>query len=292
MVANGNPWNYADLDREGHDGLGANPTLSPPLSQAPKKAPPPVPQLTPTVDVAPPKSLEESAEMDDFARHLQDGARRVRERLTSYIDTDNSNNMGSFLADPLADLQPPQRPSTRGSLKSKSSLGSIRMKEPRDHSQSRARKMLGIGASTMASTPSPTRSTSAEEDHAITGQPDDNFKGTPDEPRSSSDKDEKEDKDENVHAGLKAFRQARRELQRMKELESRQRRQPVATGPSASQPPGPMERDRTTGFRAPSQERSQPPVSYNAHKHSEEHRTMGGSRAASQASTERDRSGS
>ncbi|KAK0383606.1 hypothetical protein NLU13_9517 [Sarocladium strictum] len=291
MVSTGNPWSYADLERYDNDNLGANPLLSPSLSQAPQKAPPPIPQTTPTVDIASPQSPVDSAE-NDFARHLQDGARRVRERLTSYIETDNGNNLGTSLADSVADLQPPQRPSTRGSLKSKSSLGSIRTKEPRDHSQSRARKMLGLGASTMASAPSPTRSTSAEDDLAGSKQADSSRKTSPDEPRSSSDKDEKEDKEEHVHAGLKAFRQARRELQRMKELETRQRRQPAAGSPVSSQSAAPSDRERGPTFRASSQERGQPPVSYSARKYSEEQYQPGGSRAASRASTERDRSGS
>ncbi|KAL2207754.1 hypothetical protein CC79DRAFT_774211 [Sarocladium strictum] len=286
MVSSGNPWDYSEFDRIGQDDMNPSPVMSPSMTKAPRNAPPPIPQSTPKVDIAPPQSPGDE-EVDDFTRHLQDGARRVRERLTSYIDTDPTSDTMSYLADPMPDLQPPQRPSTRGSLKSKTSLGSIRTKEPRDRSQSRARKMLGIGASTMTSAPSPTRSTSAEEDQTTTEQPDSTYKAATEEPRTSSDREDKDDKEENVHAGLKAFRQARRELQRMKELETRQRRQPTSSAPMQSQPEAPV-----ANFRAPSQERSQPPVSYNPRKPSEEYRGPGGSRAPSQASTERDRSGS
>lgn len=45
-------------------------------------------------------------------------------------------------------------------------------------------------------------------------------------------------------------------------------------------------------YRSSEQERGQPPVSFNSRKQSEEFRGTGGSRAASRASTERDRSGS
>lgn len=286
MVTTSNPWMHGDQDRSSFYGTE---TTTP--SHAPTQAPPPVPTSVPSVDVAAPQS---PGDKDDFARHLADGARRVRERLTSYVETDNSQSAGTYLTEPQADLQPPQRPSTRGSLKSKSSFGSIRNKEPRDPSQSRAKKMLGIGASTMNSAPSPTKPTNAEAEI-----PKEETQGSSDvtanEPRSSS---EKEDKEENVHAGLKAFRQARRELQRMKELETRQRRggpgqqgQP-GSGSSASPQPASSSWDRAPTHRTPSQEtqdRSQPPVSYRNRMPSDDMRS--GSRAASRAS-ERDRSGS
>lgn len=49
-------------------------------------------------------SLEHEKETDDFARHLADGARRVRERLTSYVDPDS----GSFIppTPPVSELPP------------------------------------------------------------------------------------------------------------------------------------------------------------------------------------------
>ena len=287
IAQSGNPWDLADAQRDGEEGSNIRSAPLPPQTQPPTQAPPPIPQSTPRLDVAPPQSSDESPETDEFARHLADGARRVRERLTSYADSDMGSHMNTYLADPTSDLQPPQRPSTRGSLKSKSSLGSIRNKEPRDRSQSRARKMLGIGASTMNSAPSPTRPTNEMDipaPESLAGLPKDSV----DEPRSSSDKD---DKDENVHAGLKAFRQARRELQRMKELETRNRRpkQPNSAAQASSAETSAYESNPT--YRAPSQERSQPPVSYNARKQSEEYRSVG-SRAASRASSERDRSGS
>jgi hypothetical protein len=88
-----------------------------------------------------------------------------------------------------------------------------------------------------------------------------------------------------MHAGLKAFRQARRELQRMKELEVQQRYQAPQKAPPS------RDRAQTAGSRPPSQERRPPPVTYNRVP-SEEVRNGGNSRSASRAPSERDRSGS
>ncbi|KAM0440067.1 hypothetical protein ACHAPT_001170 [Fusarium lateritium] len=222
---------------------------------------------------------DQADEPDEFARHLADGARRVRERLTSYVEADSSKLVPA--APPVSELPPPPRPNALGILKSKSSRGSLvdrgRM-DRENQSQSKAKKLLGLrGSSPAPASASPRRSS---------------FEFSDDAQRSPDDRDERDGQEpeerENMHAGLKAFRQARRELQRMKELEVQQRYQAPQKAPSA---PSARERAQTTSSRPPSQERRPPPVTYNRVP-SEEVRNGPGSRSASRAPSERDRSGS
>lgn len=249
---------------------------------------------------------DKDRETDDFARHLADGARRVRERLTSYVESDSGSVVPA--PPPVSELPPPPRPNALGILKAKSSRGSLvdRTRGDREnHGQMKAKKLLGLGGPSPApgSAPRPGSYEAAEEQHKqeqYQSQSDDMYE---DEGRSSIDK-------ENVHAGLKAFRQARRELQRMKELEVQARYQgppqgapqqgapqpaPQQAPPHALQNP-PQTRDRAPSMRGPgsrqqSQERRPPPVTYNRMP-SEESRNGGGSRSGSRAPSERDRSGS
>ncbi|CAF3486834.1 hypothetical protein FGSG_08325 [Fusarium graminearum PH-1] len=226
---------------------------------------------------------QQQDETDEFARHLADGARRVRERLTSFVESDSGATVPEA---PLSELPPPPRPNALGILKSKPSIGSMeRGQGDREAvNQSKTKKLLGLRGSSPASAKvSPTRDTFDDR--------------MPQSPEGMNDADTPRDSEEKegVHAGLKAFRQARRDLQRMKELELQQRRQ----GPQS--PPTSRDRAQTaTSSRAPSQERSRPPpVSYNRMP-SEEAGANGGSRAGSRAGSrsgsrapsERDRSGS
>ncbi|CAK7275286.1 hypothetical protein SEPCBS57363_006603 [Sporothrix epigloea] len=120
-----------------------------------------------------------------------------------------------------------------------------------------------------------------------------------------------------VHPGLRAFRSARRQLQKRKELEVQARNQddraiahsvngsspPAASAEAASRnPQSPPRRERrpTLSSGPPSRERKPPPVYYQQRDHSQESRTSsngiagGRSRSGSRTSgqTERDRSGS
>lgn len=227
--------------------------------------------------------VDDEQDTDDFARHLADGARRVRERLTSYVESDPGGSISPAI--PSTEfLPPPARSNPLGILKSKSSRGSLIDRNRSDKealSQSKAKKLLGLGSPPVPVSPS-ARQTSFEMN-------DDPLRE--DKNEQIGEQDGTSGEKENVHAGLKAFRQARRELQRMKELEVQQRYQapqkappvqeqaPVARpGPQAS--PNPLSQDR------------RPPIAYNNRVPSEESRNGPRSRSGSRAPSERDRSGS
>lgn len=193
------------------------------------------------------------SEADEFASQLADARRRVRERLTSYAETDSSREASPLRhADPKKDifgpLSPPSSsggPPGLGILRPRSSRGSLAERSRTTVGpQSKAMKMLGIGSSTMTTSPSPSKQSFDEktspglapmqEEPPMT-QIDDSRQGksqgdTRVERRESvSDKE-----DENAHPGLKAFRQARRELQRRKELETLARHQASQASPPGS----------------------------------------------------------
>lgn len=246
------------------------------------------PQQAPVPVASPLLSQEKGQEQDDFARHLADGARRVREKLTSYAsDHSRSTSPVRQPAEVNQDFAPPKASAFSNMLRPRSSRGSLadRDRDTRDrsrtraNSQTRAMKMLGLGSSGNPTSPPPPKS--SFDGHDIERKQDSiEFE------RKSSEDNELGEKDEPIHAGLKAFRQARRELQRMKEKEVLQRYQPGQAPPQApSNPPPPP----------PVQHRQGPPVSFNQRIPSEESRTSrsrAGSRAGSRAPSERDRSSS
>ncbi|KAF4465852.1 hypothetical protein FALBO_7296 [Fusarium albosuccineum] len=272
MAVNANAWETIERDLAmSIDGSVTSPTRSSGLMEA--RLSPPNSARNSKVD----GSQEE--ETDDFARHLADGARRVRERLTSYVEADSTNVVAP--TPPVSELPPPPRLDALGILKSKSSRGSLvdRGRTDREHqSQSKAKKLLGL----RGSSPAPTSASPRRGSFEFSDEP----QPSPEEKIDSDDQRGPEEK-ENMHVGLKAFRQARRDLQRMKELEVQQRYQGPQKAPA-------RERAHTTS-RPPSQERRPPPVTYNRVP-SEEARNGGGSRSASRsgsrAPSERDRSGS
>ncbi|KAI1483168.1 hypothetical protein F4774DRAFT_212958 [Daldinia eschscholtzii] len=185
---------------------------------------------------------------DEFASQLADGARRVRERLTTFVETD-SRSTSPHRAEEPADAK-----SGLGSLQLKSSRGSL-VDRGRDSPQPKAINMLGLGASN-----------GSAREHA--------------ESEQAAEADS--------HAGLRAFRQAKRELQKMKEAELDVRHQTSAqdlslnTDSQRSTPTKPM----PPGPRSPDRERKPPPVFYQQRKFSEDHKERG------QLKTDRDRSGS
>ncbi|KAK8859062.1 hypothetical protein PGQ11_009796 [Apiospora arundinis] len=166
---------------------------------------------------------------EEFARELADGARRVRERLTSYVDSDNGSTTNLALQDNRESTSAHQsKPAPFGLLRNKSSLGSI--SQP-----SKAAKMLGLGTPA-----SPVQSNQQSHDADMSG-------GNESESNGES------------HAGIRAFRQARRDLQRLKEAEMQQRRQP----PQGSLPEPPAGRSTPTNqwnptHRSPSRDRKPP----------------------------------
>lgn len=280
-------------------------------------------------------------ETDEFANQLADARRRVRERLTSYAETDSSSREPSPLrhADSRKDVVGQPSPPMAGSalglgiLKPKSSRGSL-VDRTRNISgpQSKARKMLGIGAATMTASTSPRRQSFDDKDgpslapmQEETAMED---RGRDMSARGSdadtdAERSSPEDKnDDAVHPGLKAFRQARRELQRRKELATSNKHQaPQASHPDSDagsglrsrsvsgsgsgpdrydQPAQPRERptpNRENRSRQGTMNRDQkpPPVFYQQRVPSDEStygRALGSQPASRQASTERFRSGS
>ncbi|KAM0327450.1 hypothetical protein ACHAQA_005738 [Verticillium albo-atrum] len=249
---------------------------------------------------------------DDFARHLADGARRVRERLTSYVESDSR----SVSPQPLENREPlPSRPNPLHLLISKSSRGSL-VDRSREREQvpppPKVNKMLGLGASTMSSSPSPSkRSFDFETKDPLSPMEEEPEKSSPSKQQQSSperavptfqapvaeEKEAEEEKDEGMHAGLRAFRQARRELQKLKENETQQRHQPPAgpapMPPSVPAPRATPSRERPHGQRSPSRERRPPPVAYQPRPSQESAYGPGTPQSSRPSSrTERDRSGS
>ncbi|KAJ3518510.1 hypothetical protein NM208_g14491 [Fusarium decemcellulare] len=151
-------------------------------------------------DYPPPNSARNSKvdggqeeETDDFARHLADGARRVRERLTSYVEADSTNVVAP--TPPISELPPPPRLDALGILKSKSSRGSLvdRGRTDREHqSQSKAKKLLGL----RGSSPAPTSASPRRGSFEFSDEP----QPSPEEKIDSDDQRGPEEK-ENMHAG-------------------------------------------------------------------------------------------
>ena len=210
-------------------------------------------------------------ETDEFARHLADGAQRVRDRLTTYAESEASRSTSPAAPlPPTEDELPPPRTSAFSVLRSKSSRGSLASRSRERGERSRSRPAKGLGLKTSAP-PSPPAARPSVDGHS-------DASGAP---RKQSG-ERTPDKDDNAHAGLKAFRQARRELQRMKEQEVRQRHgNQIPSAPtSAPPPPPPQARERSSGQ---GQDRGPPPVTYNR---------MPSGESGSRAPSERDRSGS
>ncbi|KAI1388119.1 uncharacterized protein F4822DRAFT_302799 [Hypoxylon trugodes] len=208
-------------------------------------------------------STTPSDERDEFASQLADGARRVRERLTTYVETDSRSTSPHRQGEP-AD-------SSRGLLRQKESRGSL-IDRGREPPQSKAMKMLGLGGSNNSQASSPVREPKKEENTREYIEPDDKS-GEPEE----------------GNLGLRAFTKARRELQKVKELETQARHhQPqdsVQENDSVrSTPTGGQSRQQS-----PEQEQRLLPVTYQRQPPSEESRE---NRYREQSRSDRNRSGS
>ncbi|KAI8955318.1 hypothetical protein F4801DRAFT_323987 [Xylaria longipes] len=198
--------------------------------------------------------LPSDEKTDEFASQLADGARRIREKLTSYVETDSrsSSPHRSGEQNDAADLAPLPRPSGLGAiLRPRSSRGSLNDRG-RDPSSTKAFKMMGIspGGSRTASPGSESQRGQVETDGEL-----------------RQDKEEKEmarDGDDQ-HSGLRQFRQARRELQRLKELELQSRHPPAPQGPPPDIPSPQHRVTKSPGgprSRTPSRDQKLPPVYY------------------------------
>lgn len=276
---------------------------------------PPVSAHSPQSDA--PSTLRLSAQTedngeDDFASQLADAKRRVHERLTTYVESDSSRTTSPL----LVPTEPPMpvsksNPLGIGILKGKSSRGSL-MERSRDVSQTRGMKKLGLGNTTTTS-PGPTKQ-SFEDVHSAyvrerksdsdtanrferdSGHTPQNLAATSwmspdasDEADVSMDGDVESEagsrpslsktEDGSIHPGLRAFRNARRQLQKQKEMESEE------TSPVEGR----------HGSRA-SNDRKPPPVYHSQREPSQDSWNNSGpqSRPESKASSrsDRDRSGS
>ncbi|KAI1741499.1 hypothetical protein F4680DRAFT_66496 [Xylaria scruposa] len=190
--------------------------------------------------------LPSDEKSDEFASQLADGARRIREKLTSYVETDSrsSSPRRSGEQNDAVDLAPLPRPSGLGAiLRPRSSRGSL-IDRGRDPSSTKAFKMMGI---------SPGGSRTASPGSEAGG-----------ELRQEKEEQEITRGGEDQHPGLRQFRQARRELQRLKELESQSRHPPAPQGPPPEIPSPQRRATRSPGgprSRTPS--RDQKPMSVN-----------------------------
>ncbi|KAK7934588.1 hypothetical protein PG985_000083 [Apiospora marii] len=229
-----------------------------------------VPRLNAAADepVSPsnPGASRESRGADEFARELADGARRVREKLTSYVESDNGSTTNLALPE---NREPSNaqlsKPAPFGLLRSKTSLGT--MAQP-----PKAGKMLARTPTSPGQIAQPSR----------------------DETREVADMSGGNESEGNgeQHAGIRAFRQARRDLQRLKEAEMQQRRPPPQGGlpePPAGRSTPTNQRNPT--HRSPSRDRK-PPLPLSQRRPSVD--TINVSRSGSRGalSIEHDRSGS
>lgn len=220
-------------------------------------------------------------EEDEFANQLANARRRVREKLTSFVETDNTLSLSpQSPSEPARDLPPPtSRSNPLGILRGKGSRGSL-IDRGRD-ATSRSNKMNGPGPVTMPTPPSSVKQEFDEHDRRTPIE----IKEHPDE--EGEDVELKEEA--NAHPGLRAFRQARRELQKRKELEALARH-PAQNRQGTSSPAS--EKGTRELRRTPSRE-LQPAWSGQQRKVSDES-NIGTPQAPprSQSRTARDRSGS
>ncbi|KAI1373111.1 hypothetical protein F4677DRAFT_430282 [Hypoxylon crocopeplum] len=279
LGASTNPWNFPDTGRDWTLDLDVNE----PMPDAQSRS----------SNVLDPEDFRgiglgtESNNQDDrdeFASQLADGARRIRERLTTYVESDSRSASPHRLGESMdsRDLPPPPRQNGLGLLRPKSSRGSL-ADRGRDVSQSKAMKMLGIGA---PGNPPPANSVREMMNDENTREP---------KSLENNDWDDGTNDTEEPHAGLRAFRQARRELQRMKEQETQAKHQQQLQDPipDVDPPRSTPSRDRPAGQRSPERDRKPPPVYYQQRLPSEESRNGNRDfRSQEQFRSDRDRSGS
>lgn len=290
LVSELNPWAAQDQEwrasfytgnakQEGTESPAAAPREHPPISQPVSSR-----QSTASSDVG--------KERDPFHSQLADGARRVRERLTTYVESDGGSDR-----DVASTPDAPLRPKLLRNQSSRVSLAD----RARDGTPSRAIKKLGLSNATMTSTPSPNKQSFDEKEQPLPPMEEEPSPAPRESPKSSG---EEKAEGGGIHAGLRQFRNARRELQRLKEAEAGQR-QRSSSGAAQAEPasggsPGGYGA-QTRHVRSPSRERRPPPVSYSRPASTEPWAGPGsnpGSRAGSRAGSrpqsrnDRDRSGS
>lgn len=239
-------------------------------------------------------STETQKERQDFKNDLAERRKRVQENLKSFVETESRGPSPLPGSDWSKDGNQ-ARNNPLGLLKSKSSRGSLvgRPKEGNDAAKTKAMKMLGIGNSTISSSPSPSKQSfevnpRKQEDEIQAPSPAKSFEGPGIPPQT------------------KAFRQGRRDAQRDRERQLAVRHQEKTSdetdrsfSPIDRQP---NERRRNnappnirTRQRSLSRERHPPPVTNSHRNGSQESKgsagsNQSGSNPASRSS--RDRSSS
>ncbi|KAM4062812.1 Ankyrin repeat-containing domain protein [Hirsutella rhossiliensis] len=159
-------------------------------------------------------------DQDEFARHLADGARRVRERLTTYVESDSERSSTTTpLPEPTREFNA-LRANGLGILRSKSSKSSLADRDVQEQGRVKPSKVpVSVPSNPVPLAPLYNAPANTGEDPMVSRDGDEELSGSKGSPSSG--------KDENSQAGLKAFRQARRDMQKMKELETQQRHQAV-----------------------------------------------------------------
>ena len=244
-------------------------------------------------------------ETDEFASQLADARRRVREKLTSFVESDSSRAPSPLppSESPNLTAHVPSNPLGIGMLKPKSSKGSL-IDRSRNMvgGQSKGLKILGLGGSTVNTPPQSAKQSFEEKEMPVleTMKEEISREEAQEENRSMPPTEIPQEKEEEnpTHPGLRAFRQARRELQKRKELETLARHQASNTAQSPEQSLDQANgthpsawTDRVPGQRTPSRERRPPPVTYRQQRAPSEERGYA-SPASARPSGERDRSGS
>ncbi|KAI1267855.1 hypothetical protein F5Y18DRAFT_272742 [Xylariaceae sp. FL1019] len=245
--ANSNPWDVKEDNESSYMDLDVNEPL-------------------PRSEMLPPLSIRQANtdasttakpdDTDDFARELADGARRVREKLTSYVETESRSSSPQRGEEPRESVETVSlpRPSLGSILRPKSSRGSL-VERGRDPSSTRALRMIGLGS------PAGSRNASPGAESLLKGS------AIEQEQRMSEDKPAEE-----PAPGLRAFRQARRELQRLKEIETQHRHPAAPAAPQGPPPdiPSPHSRRAAAGSTTPLRDRQPPPVHYQQRMPSED----------------------
>ena len=249
--------------------------------------------------------MEKMEEQNEFARELAEGARRVRERLTSYVESDSSRAASPH--ESPRDLQISRSPGL-GLLKPKSSRGSL-VDKNRGDSNVKPIKVLGLGGAPTTTAPASGRQSSdeatplatmkeepgKEQDTTTPGLQEGRPQGTPaiqgpssqdtsckglesaciEEPGEKPTMEPAQDQspeEPKIHVGVKAFRQARREMQRLKEIEMQARHQAPTTQELIVSPTTAGEYSQRQ--RTPSRERQPPPVFYHNYPSNNEYQSM------------------
>ncbi|KAI0173095.1 hypothetical protein GGR52DRAFT_372500 [Hypoxylon sp. FL1284] len=274
LGAGGNPWEFSDAGRDWALDLDVNELMPDALSRSSN-----IPDIDDVNNARAGNMTGTKDDRDEFASQLASGARRVRERLTTYVESD-SRSASPIREDDFVgsgDRPLPTRQNSSDIIRQKSSLGSL-ADRGRDNSQSKAMKMLGIGAPPTMPAHEP-----AQEE-----------RGSQAKPLEQNQREHRGNGAEEPSAGLRAFRQARRDLQKMKELESQSRHQQQPSGavPDSDSSHSTPSREYTSKQRSPERDRKPPPVFYQRTPSEESRREIQRSENWDQPRSDRDRSGS